>query len=344
MSSIRMEAKVLLREFLSDILSGIPFQMLLKIKGKNLLLPLYHMVSNERIPYVIHRYAYRSIKQFQNDLDFLQKYFSPISLSDLIKSVRGDLEIKSRSFLLTFDDGYKEVAEIIAPILLKRSLPAVFFLNSAFVDNNEMFYRDKASLIIDKIDKIKGGRILQEISELVMSKSPARKHIKSAILGINYQNRFLIDEAARLLHVDFNRYLFEKKPYLSSNEIRDLINQGFIIGAHSIDHPLFCDLKLEEQIDQALISLYKLKVLFNMKYNVFAFPHTDLGVKRTFFEETHVNGQIDISFGTSDFLNGLYANNLQRQPMERGTAHAKLIYKRLLSQEIITSIKNRLNL
>lgn len=339
---MRLEAKIKLREFLSDILSVIPFQLLLKIKGKKLLLPLYHIVSNERIPHVKHRYPYRSIKQFQIDLDFFQKYFSPISLSDLIKCVKGDKEINERSFLLTFDDGYKEVAEIIAPILIKRSLPAVFFINSAFVDNNEMFYRDKASLIIDKMESIKGGRVLQEISELVMAKSPTVKDIKSAILGINYQNKYLIDEAARLLDVDFERYLIEKKPYLTSSEISDLIDQGFIIGAHSIDHPLFCDLELVDQLDQALNSLSELKRLFPMNYNVFAFPHTDLGVKRNFFDETHFNGQIDMSFGTSDFLNGFYTNNLQRQPMERGNANAKLIYKRLLSQEIITSIKNRL--
>jgi len=340
---MRLEAKVKLREFLSDILSVIPFHLLLKIKEKKLLLPLYHMVSNERIPHVIHRYPYRSIKQFQSDLDFFQKYFSPISLSDLLKSVKGEIALNKRSFLLTFDDGYKEVAEIIAPILIKRSLPAVFFINSAFIDNNEMFYRDKASLIIDKMEIIKGDRELQEISELVMAESPTIKNIKSAILGINYQNKHLIDEAARLLHVDFERYLIEKKPYLNSSEISDLIDQGFIIGAHSIDHPLFCDLELEEQLDQALNSLVKLKGLFNMNYNVFAFPHTDWGVKSNFFEETHFNGQIDISFGTSDFLNGFYTNNLQRQPMERGNAHAKLIYKRLLSQEILTSITNRLN-
>lgn len=326
-----------------DILSLLPFSLLIKIQRRNLILPLYHIVSDERIPYVIHRYTYCSINQFKKDLDFLQKYFLPVSLSDLLSNIMGSIALPERSFLLTFDDGYREVAEVIAPILKKRSIPAVFFLNSAFIDNKEMFYRDKAGLIIDKLDNFIQYKNINKISELLKIQNPTLSSIKKSVLGINYHNKGQLDELAQILEIDFIGYLKEKRPYLNSNEIRDLINQGFMVGAHSVDHPLFSEINLEEQLSQVFNSLGKLKEQFDVPYNAFAFPNNDRDVSQEFFNRTHFNGLIDISFGTSDFSNGHCENNLQRQPMEGRPVNAHLIYKQLICQEIIKWTKNKLH-
>ena len=120
----------------------IPYSFIYRIHGKILLLPVYHTVSDCRIPHIVNVFAYRNIKQFETDLDFLQKYYCPVSLLDLVETLRGNALLPEKSFLLTFDDGYREIAEVVAPILIKRSIPAVFFLNSAFIDNRKMFYRN----------------------------------------------------------------------------------------------------------------------------------------------------------------------------------------------------------
>jgi hypothetical protein len=159
---------------------------------------------------------------------------------------------------------------------------------------------------------------------------------------VKYDHKHLLDEVANVMQIDFKIYLRTVQPYINSTEIRDLINQGFIIGAHSVDHPIFRDLPLEEQLTQALNSLVILNDLYALKYKAFAFPNTDSGVSHEFYDRTHYNGLIDISFGTSDFYKGYCNTNIQRQPMERGKSHAKLIYKRLLGQEILTSFKHKL--
>jgi hypothetical protein len=185
--------------------------------------------------------------------------------------------------------------------------------------------------------------VINKLTTLVQAKQPIITDIKTAILGVNYQHRYLLDETAQVLEIDFNEYLLNKKPYMNSDEIRSLIDQGFMIGSHSLDHPLFPDIQLDEQLTQVFSSLVKLKEQFTVIYNAFAFPFTDEGVAKEFYDQTHYNGVIDISFGTSDFSKGKCANNLQRQPMDGREYHAYMLYKRLLSQEVLTSIKLKLH-
>jgi hypothetical protein len=61
-------------------------------------------------------YNYRNTVQFEKELDFYLKYFKPVSLDELISKKDSGKKI----FHLSFDDGLKECAEIIAPILLKK--------------------------------------------------------------------------------------------------------------------------------------------------------------------------------------------------------------------------------
>lgn len=331
----------IIRNSLNLTLALLPFSLLNRIQEKKLLLPLYHTVSNSRIPHVVHLFQYCDVKQFEKDLDFLQKYFTPISMVDLMNNLKGNLVLPDKSFLISFDDGHREVAEIIAPILKRRSVPAFFFLNTAFIDNKDMSFRYKASLIIDRLETTMQSDVIHKLSTIVNAKKPTLTNLKTAVLSINYQHRHLLEEVAKVLQIDFNEYLREKKPYMTSHEIRNLIDQGFMIGSHSVDHPLFRDLSLDAQLAQVLTSQGKLREQFSVTYNAFAFPFNDAGVSNEFYDQTHINGLIDISFGTSDFMKGRCVNNLQRQPMEGRGHHAEEIYKGLLSQEILTSIKLR---
>ena len=109
-------------------------------------LPFYHAVSDEKLPHVLN-YPYRNILQFEKELDFFLKYFQPVLLEELISGKCSG----EKGFHLSFDDGLRECAEVIAPVLLKKGIPATFFLNSAFVDNKALFHKYKASLVLNRL-------------------------------------------------------------------------------------------------------------------------------------------------------------------------------------------------
>jgi peptidoglycan/xylan/chitin deacetylase (PgdA/CDA1 family) len=328
---------------LRETLTLLPFSWLIRYQKKILVLPFYHVISDERLPHVMHVFSYLNVSQFEKDLDFLQKHFTPITLSDLMESIKGMKEIPDKAFLISFDDGHSEIAHVVAPILKRRAIPAVFFLNDAFLDNRDMSFRYKVSLILNRLESPLTTEDISKLATVVKIQDPSLDKIKSAILKVKYQERLFLDELADVLQVDFQKYLQEKMPYVTSHEVQDLIDQGFMIGSHSLDHPLFRDLSLDEQLKQVLPSLENLKKQFRMPYNAFAFPFSDNGVSIDFYDKTHKNGEIEVSFGTAYFSKGKCVNNLQRQPMEGRSIHADKIYKGLFVEEIITKFQTKLH-
>jgi hypothetical protein len=120
---------------------------LISMTGQRILLPFYHVVSDEGKDHFKHLYPARSVDEFNADLDFIMKYFQPVSLIELIDLINSGKKPKKPVFHLTFDDGLSEFYNIIAPILKERGISATVFLNNDFIDNKQMFYRFKASLL-----------------------------------------------------------------------------------------------------------------------------------------------------------------------------------------------------
>jgi len=93
---------------------------------------------------------------------------------------------------------------------------------------------------------------------------------------------------------------------------------GFSIGAHSIDHPEYFNLKIQDQLDQTIESINWVKEKLNPKHNLFAFPFTDYGVSKQFFDHIYNdhNLNLDLSFGCAGFKDDYHPRHLQRLPIE----------------------------
>ncbi len=117
-----------------------------------------------------------------------------------------------------------------------------------------------------------------------------------------------------------------------------MIDDGFTIGAHSIDHPFYSSLSIEDQLYQTIESIKHLRERFSLSYSAFAFPFSDNNVSKKFFEKLYENGLVDVTFGKDEMINDSFLNNLQRFSMEIPFMPAKKIialqyaiqFKRLL--------------
>lgn len=268
-----------------------------------LFLPFYHLVSDQKLPH-IQNYPYRNSREFEKELDFFLQYFEPVSLAEILENPQP----KKKVFHLSFDDGLKECAEIIAPILLRKGIPATFFVNTAFVNNQALFHKYKASLLLNKLRE--NGH------------PKARQRLREA--GINTQNILrctthqapVLDEVAELLAIDFNEFLHTRQPYLTTSQLLDLQNKGFSIGAHSCNHPEFWTISAAEQLDQIRKSMAWINENVQPKIKAFAFPYTDNGVSQQVFETIQHDNICDITFGTAGLKYDTVDTHLQRYPIE----------------------------
>jgi len=288
-----------------------------RIGSGKLIILYYHVVNDEDVPHISYLYKYKQTRPFCNDLDFLLKHYSPIGLSDVIHWANRKKNLPPNCFLLTFDDGFREIYDVIAPILLDKKIPATFFISSAFLDNVELCYLHKASLLVEKIRKGISSGTEGEIKGILMKRGLTFSKLSEGVLKVDYKRRDALDRIAEILLIDFQKYLTENQPYLTSGQIKKLIDLGFTIGAHSIDHPYYSSLSLSEQLEQTIVSVKQIREKFSLDYGAFAFPHNDSGVQNEFFKKIIDSGLIDITFGTGGMVDGSLRSHRQRVSLEK---------------------------
>lgn len=290
------------------------FENLLKKSTFDAFSLVYHTVSDEPLPHLAHLYPVKTISQFEKDLECLLKHFEAVNLNDFIAIKTGQKPAKRKSFLLTFDDGMSQFYHIVAPLLLKKGIPAVCFINDNFVDNKELFYRFKQSLLIQAYQQ-------------------AGKHFP--IEKLSWQQPSQWDEIAREVNIDFDTYLHTQKPFMTSEQIVELAAKGFCFGAHSTNHPPYNEINLDEQLRQTRDSLSFVCRLSKQKKAPFAFPFSDYGVKADFFETMIHEQNLSFIFGNAGLKKETYSRFSQRIPMEFPLMEAeKLLKGELLYHQI----------
>ncbi|AZI55292.1 hypothetical protein EIB75_08555 [Epilithonimonas vandammei] len=282
------------------------------------LILVYHLVSDEDVKHVKHLFPYRSVRQFEKDLDFLSNHFEFVNWEDYLNQKK----TSKPKLLLTFDDGYSEFYDIISPILLRKGIFAINFINPKFIDNKELMWRNKASLIVSEIiDK-------EEYQDKMFewTKNELKESI-SSILSINFENQNQLDEIANHLEINFKNYLQNNPVYLTSEQLIKLKKDGFGIASHGWDHPLYNQLSLEQQIDNTQKSLdYMTDNQF--LNDSFAFPFTDHLVTEQFFDLIFKqNSDLKYTFGAAGLKLESYSKNIQRIPIETKNYSAEEILK-----------------
>lgn len=319
----------------------VPLSSLRRMAGLSPLIVNYHVVSDEFLPHISHLYRYRDTRSFKSDLDLLLSAYTPIGLSDLLDHMQKQRVLPKNSFLLTFDDGFSELYDVVAPILLEKGIPATFFLTRDALDNQSLIHSNKKSLLIDHLGKRSTEFSMQEMWSLMGAPGKAGGHedLLSLLKQLGYSRRSVLDEMATNLGVDFEGFLKEHSPYLSSSQLVRLLEQGFTIGGHSKDHANFIELTLEQQVDQALSSVAFLRDKFGIGYKAFAFPYSDIGISRDFFSA--ISNDIDITFGTQGMLSDTIPSNFQRVNFEKHTEAPRRVLKFHYTRRIIYKLLSR---
>jgi peptidoglycan/xylan/chitin deacetylase (PgdA/CDA1 family) len=233
-----------------------------------------------------------------------------------------------RSFVLSFDDGMREVYDVIAPILREKGVPAVFFLNALTIDNVQLMWRHKISLLIERSQE-QPGRIPPGLN-LRPGESLCAK-----LKALRFGDERTLDNVARFFELDFHEYLSSARPYLTARQVLELARAGFEIGAHSASHPYFHEMAVEDQKDQISRSVQFIRAL-GLSCRCFAFPFHDNGVPASVFAYMR-DLDLALSFGTSEARVDSIAFSFQRFALDAANSDSSLedILKRLSTKSLM---------
>ena len=294
---------------LTSLARRMPMDHLVRWSGQPVVFPFYHTVSPEPLPHICHLYRVLKPEEFERDLEQLLRWFDPVSLDSYLEKKEG--KRGRRRLVLSFDDGLLGCHRYIAPLLRKKGIPAIFFLNNKFIDNRALFYRYKASLLIHQGRE--DCRAREQIAEFL--KIPGEM-FESSIRMIAYEQRALLDALAREVGLDYSAYLRSKPVYLGTKEVKELLEWGFDIGAHSSDHRDFSGLEAGEMIEQVTSSIRDLQKRFGIQSSYFSFPFTSDGVPGKVIDSLLEEGGADALLGSAGLKRTGHPAFIQRIPME----------------------------
>jgi peptidoglycan/xylan/chitin deacetylase (PgdA/CDA1 family) len=327
---------LLKRRGLPRLCSWVPLDWWHGMVDVELMLPHWHLASDDDAPHVSGLYRFRTLREFSADMEYFLKHYTPVTAQDVISHLDGVRPLPKRCFFPTFDDGFREVHDLIAPLLLEKGVPAGFFLITSAIDNTTLCYPQKKSLLIRAFDSRPGSSAQKEAVQLLDRAGVNGSSFAARIGSIHYLRRHILDELAPVLGCDFAAYVRSVKPYVTSEQVSFLLKSGFTVGGHSVDHPMYSELPLDEQVGQTQQSIDSLSQRFGFKCESFAFPYRDVNLSLEIFPQVFEVCGIKVSFTMDGLRPHAFTRNLNRFSMERTDLPAAQIIAKLFGRTVVS--------
>jgi len=125
---------------LAYLLTIAPLRRLLCLGGQPVLVLAYHRVNDQLKDNIT-----VGVKQFEDQIAVLAKYYTVVPLSALI-SAKAKPSIFRPQVVVTFDDGYLDNYTNAVPILLRYNISATFFVSTGMINTRKPFPHDLLAL------------------------------------------------------------------------------------------------------------------------------------------------------------------------------------------------------
>lgn len=212
----------------------------------------YHSVRRE--PSLLDAYIpvdiTHSSEVFRMQMAHIARNFIPVSLNDLPAYLGGCLPIPKRAVIITFDDGFRDNYEIVAPILEQYGLRGVFYVPTSAVDGRPIWFVRLRYWSVESRKTM--AEFLEASSRCASASEPEREKFLSTLERANSVTDNLT---------------------MTWSQIRDLSARGHIIGSHTLNHPNLAKIdKLEakREIDLSKVELER-RLGFPVKH--FSYPN-----------------------------------------------------------------------
>jgi peptidoglycan/xylan/chitin deacetylase (PgdA/CDA1 family) len=203
--------------------------------GYSLRCVVFHHIASEESPFTHGINVRTSPEDFEKTLQFIVAHYTPVRLDEVLDAGR---KLPPRAMLVTFDDAYASVVNIAAPLCKKYCVPAVFFVNAAFLDNQRL----AADNLVCYAARMDGMKPLNVAARQAVGPEAIELRSLAEVFGEFFpaltlvQRRTFIEALKSILQIDECRLAKQAALYLSSDQLRSLAAFDFEIGNHTYRH------------------------------------------------------------------------------------------------------------
>ena len=237
------------KEFLKRTLIGSgALRLASRFRGKGAAIIMYHSVEDnpaanfDQLGGIIH-----STEVFRGQMEIIARYFTPVTLGQILGFVGGDNELPPRSVVVTFDDGYADNYHVAKPVLDQLGIPAVFYVAVDCIDRQihpwptllrHMFLTGAA-----KSWQEPGAESWPLNNREQRLQAFARASNHCARTSGQAQRNFLDQIQGQLQAPPLEPNCL---PMMTWDEIRSLDQSGHTVGSHTMTHPNMAQVAAKE--------------------------------------------------------------------------------------------------
>jgi peptidoglycan/xylan/chitin deacetylase (PgdA/CDA1 family) len=296
--------------------------------GKSLpiFMPFYHAVEEEPRAYQRPWYRVPTPAEFEAELETMLKQYEPVSFAEMLHLKQQGRKQKQGKplMVLSFDDGLQSIYRHVFPLLQRKGVPAICFVNAAFFNNQALFYRYKVGLLWHHMQINQSACKLLEQSHLFAGQNLTSPEFWQSL---SHSHEAQIDEAMALVGIDLTEFMETEQPYMTLEQLKQLHDAGFEIGSHGHNHWRYAALTADERLADYQKGLAFIKKHFQPQHLLFAFPFTDAGLTSEDIEQLLAPYGADYLFGCAGLKHEVPPRHFQRVPMDDYKHHPDALRK-----------------
>jgi peptidoglycan/xylan/chitin deacetylase (PgdA/CDA1 family) len=235
---------------------------------------VFHHISDEESPFTSGMNVRATIQEFEGALKFLTTHYSPVRLDEVLAAAKGH-QLPPRAVLVTFDDAYASVVEVAAPLCRKYGVPAVFFVNAAFLDNQCL----APDNLICYVANVHGMEKVNAASHALRRNVITQLRSLSEVFG-SFLPSLRLDERKEFLEalkrsagISERQLAAEAALYLTREQVRTLASLDFEIGNHTYTHVHCRNLAQSEFAQEIDRNKTELETASDVKVRSFSQPY-----------------------------------------------------------------------
>jgi peptidoglycan/xylan/chitin deacetylase (PgdA/CDA1 family) len=211
---------------------------------------------------------------FEKQILFLRRYFDFVSPNYVQHS---PTTTNKTQILLTLDDGFRNNAEVVAPILRRYRVPALFFVSSRHSTDGQYLW----FAYLDGLQKYFAGNGFCFNGEFI-DMSPDKRHesirrLRQTLLNLKPHPSAMYDAIEKELPClnDFvsPQVLSNHYAGITAEQLGELSTDPlFSVGIHTVDHPFLTKCTREELRHQILSNKAWIEQVGGKPCNVIAYP------------------------------------------------------------------------
>lgn len=226
--------------------------------------------------------------QFEDHVRVLRRHFDVWPFDRVTGYLNGSLRLKRDTVIFTFDDGYADNFRNALPVLRKHDIRAAFFISSAPLLRKEPYWIDRlgnilAGLSAERFDRLPlhDPETTRLLGECVRSNAPEKEAIARRLC----RRLKTFSESDRETFLSLLEFAADAAPLsmdgasrvMSPEQIAVLLEEGHVVGAHTVSHPVLSGLPLERCREEIARSIRELEEQFRDAVRCFAYPFGEVG-------------------------------------------------------------------